>query len=591
MTVPHVSITQLDGAIGVLSPGGRLLALVGASSAGPLNTPAAFARTQDVIANFGTGPLVEAACHVIDRYRLPVVVIRTGHVVDGAYGALDTDAVDGTSVVTTTADTEPLDDYQVQVEVIAGGTIGVAGITYRYSLDGGSSWSATLPLGTATQIAIPNSGVSFDLAAGTLVTDDVWSVGTVGPHVEQTTPGAAGAVDTSGVTGTSVVTADDTTTEPLDDYEVFFEIVAGGTIGVAGITFKYSLDGGRTMSPTTALGVASTYTIPGSGVTVDFAAGTLVAGDSFSFRTSAPLWDSTDLGAALDALANTAIAWEAVHVVGSIDPTAFDLIDLKVAGMAADADYKWWIGSVRMPNLGEDEATYFASVSAAFASKATTYGALCYGADLLTSSVSGRKYRRPVSFVAAGREISLSEEQNSADVKLGSLVGVSIRDSNGNPVDGLHDEALTPGADDARFYTLRSWKRRAGVFVNQPRIFSAQGSDFQLIPHRRVMNRALEVLHDYFVERLNSPILVDATTGFILESEAIEIETNANARLRAALLDKPKASDAFCVVSRTDNLLSTATLTGEARVVPLAYPTRVALSAGFSNPALNVTTA
>ncbi len=135
---------------------------------------------------------------------------------------------------------------------------------------------------------------------------------------------------------------------------------------------------------------------------------------------------------------------------------------------------------------------------------------------------------------------------------------------------------------------LRTWERRAGVFVNRPRLFCPTGSDFQLLPHRRVMNIALQILRSYFEERLNSPILVDRTSGFILESEALAIEAGANARLSAALLSKPKASDAYCVVARNENLLSTKNLSADARVVPLAYAESVSLSVGFSNPALNV---
>lgn len=481
MTIPSVTITQQDNALGVLPPSaGRILAIVGASSAGPLTTPAAFGRVRDVTATFGAGPLVEAAAHAIERYGRPVLLVRTGTTVDGAASAVDDDAV----------------------------------------------------------------------------------------------------------TGTSVITADVVATEPLDDYEVVFRVVAGGTIGTAGITFKWSLDGGRTMSATTALGTANTFTIPGSGVTLDFAAGTLVAGDEATFRTTAPQWNASELGAALDALKVTATDWGLVEIVGAIDATAFDTIETKIASIVASGKDVAWIGSARVPGIGESDATYQAAIAAVFASKASTYGVLTAGAHEMTSSVSARRYMRPVSFTAAPRENSLSEEQNSADIKLGPILGVSIVDELGNPKH--HDEAKSPGLDDARFYVLRTWERRAGVFVNRPRLFSPAGSDFQLLVHRRVMNIALTVLRAYFEERLNSPILVDRTSGFILESEALAIESGANGRLAAALLAKPKASDAYCVVARNENLLSTRNLSADARVVPLAYAESVTLSVGFSNPALSV---
>jgi hypothetical protein len=237
----------------------------------------------------------------------------------------------------------------------------------------------------------------------------------------------------------------------------------------------------------------------------------------------------------------------------------------------------------------EDEATYLASLSSAFEEKTTTQGMLCAGATKMTSSVTGRKYRRPASFVLAARSATVSEEIDIADVNLGALTAVSIRDSNGNPDE--HDESNDPGLDDARFCVLRTVEGYPGVYCNRPRLFSNDTSDFQLMPHRLVLDIAEDALQAYMMRRLNKPIVVSKDSGFILEEEALEIEAGANAILAAALLAKPKASAASLVLSRTDNLLSTKTLTGEARVVPLAYPETINLTVGYLNPALQTVAA
>lgn len=482
MSQPSVTITELDGALGVLPPSsGKLFALVGVSSSGTQNAPATYARVKDVVAAFGAGPLVEAAAHYIERYGKPVVLVRTG----------------------------------------------------------------------------------------------------------QTTAGSPGTLVTS-VAGTSVVTLD--TTAPNDDYEGLFRVVTGGTVGTAGITFQWSLDGGRTLSPVTALGTANTYVFPGTGgVNIDFAAGTLLAGDYVTFRTTAPCWNSTELGTALDALGNSAANWELVHVVGPIDATSFDTIETKVNAMAAAGKYHGWIGNCRVPNVSESESSYLTAMNAIFASKTTTHGMLCAGACKLTSSVNGRKYKRPVAFAVAARQASVDHEVNVADVNLGTLTGVSIRDANGNADE--HDESINPGLDDARFCVLRTWDGIPGVYVNRPRLFSSDTSDYQLMPHRRVMNICHEALRAYFIRRLNKAIRVNASTGFILEEEALEIEAGALAAMRSTLLAKPKASGVQFALSRTDNLLSTKTLTGQARIIPLGYPEFVSLDLGFVNPALQVQTA
>lgn len=481
MTQPNVTITELDGALGVLPPtSGALFAIVGPCSSGPFDTPAAFARIKDIQSNFTNGPAVEAAAHYIEKYGRPVLFVRCN--------------------------------------------ANVAAVT--------------------------------------------------------------GAVDVTGVVGTSVVTATGT---PTDDVELMVKVLAGGTVGTPGITYQISADAGRNYGPITALGAANTIVAPDNlGITFHLAAGTLLANDTWNVVVHSATWNSSDIQSALAALKTSQQFWELVQIVGPIDASTLVTIDGAISGMVASGKYKAWIGNVRIPTVGESSSTYASSLSG-FAADSSKFGSLYAGGCKLTSSVSGRRYRRPPSFATAAREASVSHEVNIADPNLDALPGVTISDVNGNPDE--HDETVSPGLDDLRFAVLRSWDGFGGVYVNRPRIFSPAGSDFQLMPHRRVMNITHDALRQYFIRRLNKPILVSKTTGFILEAEASEIEKGALAVMRATLLAKPKASGIQFELSRTDNLLSTRTLTGQARVIPLAYPEFVNLDVGFFNPALQLVAA
>lgn len=481
MSQPTVTLTELDGALGIApESAGRLYAVLGVTSSGPLNTPATFAKVPDLTSNFGIGPGVEAAAYFIEKYGRPVLFIRTG----------------------------------------------------------------------------------------------------------ETTVGTCTAVVKVG-TGASVMTVDGTNNAPDDDFEFYFKIVTGGTVGVAGITFQYSLDGGRTLSAVTALGTAASFTFPNSGgVEVDMTAATMIAGDLFTFRGVAPKWNTTEIGTALDALFLTTVQWEIAHIVGPIAGADFDVIDPKFTAAMVSGKYRSWYGNCRIPTIGESEATYLAAMATIFNSKSSVHGAICAGACWIISSVSGRQYLRPIAFAVAAREASVEEHINIADVNLGTLPSVSIRDDNGNVLH--HDESANPGLDDARLTVLRTWDDIQGVYVNRPRILSASGSDFDIYPKRRVMNLAHAALRRYFIRRLNKPILVSKKTGYILESEALEIEADATAAMRTVLMAKPKASAVSFKLSRTDNVLSSKTLTGDARVIPLAYPEFITLTVGFLNPALRV---
>lgn len=82
-------------------------------------------------------------------------------------------------------------------------------------------------------------------------------------------PGTYGAIDDSGVTGLATVTAGSET--PLGTYEARLKWITGGTVGTAGMWIQWSLNGGRKWSRTTALGTATSFEIPNSGVEFDFA--------------------------------------------------------------------------------------------------------------------------------------------------------------------------------------------------------------------------------------------------------------------------------------------------------------------------------
>lgn len=116
-----------------------------------------------------------------------------------------------------------------------------------------------------------------------------------------TTDGSFGTF-TKVATGLTVMSAH-TGAKPYGTYEVRIKCVTGGTIGTGGVTIQWSLDGGRTYSRTTALGTASTFAIPHSGVQVDFTVATIVAGDVFSVRTLAPAPSTADVTAGMAALA------------------------------------------------------------------------------------------------------------------------------------------------------------------------------------------------------------------------------------------------------------------------------------------------
>jgi len=130
--------------------------------------------------------------------------------------------------------------------------------------------------------------------------------------------GVAGTVTHVG-TGASVMS---TTGTPLDAYDLIVTITRAAT-GLAARTaaFTYSLDGGATQSPEISVPTSGSYAIAGTGLTIVFTDATFVVDDTYSLTCLAPNATTSDIIAAITALAGDPRTWGWLHVVGSPRPS------------------------------------------------------------------------------------------------------------------------------------------------------------------------------------------------------------------------------------------------------------------------------
>lgn len=585
MSQPALTLTRLDNQLGVVPVSQRrAVGVIGVSDAGTFDLPTPVTKVSSLTGTFGNGAGVEAAAHNIDVYGNRVLYVRCNQSVPGAF--LDAVAASdgvvslfdggtgGTSVITEGVGSLPLIASSTVVIFDIGGTVGTTGIVYRVSTDGGVVFGPVTGLGTAVDFD-PITGVTVELAAGTVTAGRLVTFTTTAPILA-----SAGQLVVN-FTGTSVPTIA-ASPLPIDDYEVKLVFVTGGTIGVAGITYTFSLDDGRTNSAPQALGTAVFITVPGGGQ-VDLAAGTIVAADNLAYPTVSPTADSSDLTSAFQALRTAGSDFEQIFVATPLDAALVTICDAQTSGMSSVGKHRYWRGSTRLPVGAETEATYLASLTAVFAASSSTFGDLCAGACEFGSGVNGAFYRRPAAFAVGAREAALQPEVNAADSGLSALP-VTIKDALGNPKH--HDETFDPGLDDQRFTVLRTITGVAGVYINRARAYAPVGSDFSLSTYVRVMILALDAAEVYFGRRLNAQVAVDPDTGLIDELAAQEIEQGATAALTAKGLNGNQAIRATFVLNRDDNVLSSKTLTGKIRVTPFGYVEFYNVEVGFFNPAL-----
>jgi hypothetical protein len=420
-----------------------------------------------------------------------------------------------------------------------------------------------------------------DLGVGPLVDFGAYDITQTGnPAVlvksTATIAGGYGTVARGTSTGTSVPSAGGTA--PFDEYNVAIRFITGGTIGVTGITFQYALDGGESSnswSAVQALGVSTTLTIPGTGVSFTMGAGTVVLGDTIACQCTRPKSNTSDMTAALEALRVAKIPFETVLIDADADSTMVAALDTWIA--ARDLEGRYYTGATNcvFKTGAQSDAAYQTALQTAFAS--TTSTAIFVAADAcdVISTVNHVFMRRPAALVVAVRGMSIDVAVDAAFVGTGPLPNCRIYDAKNQPK--YHDESKSPGLDDLRLTTLRSWPSQDGVFVNNPKLISPTGSDYVYWQHARLMKLADGITFDELVRQCSigvhtQPNKVNSNVQNIAEPDAQKIEGSVSKKLQAQLVPV-RATSASYKCSRNDDMSSNGpqTLTGTQSIGALRY--------------------
>lgn len=478
--IPAVEIRKADFSTGVVRPSVEgVAAVIAPAEKGALNTPLQVMRRDTAVDEYGYGPLSEDGAYIMKESGHPVVLIRGDASTAGDYGTVTTTG-GGTSAITEGA-TEPLDGYDVVVKFIDAGTIGVTGITYQYSLDGGLHYSAKKALGTANTIAIPNTGVSLALGAGTILAGETVEVSTTGPQLA-----------------------------------------------------------------------------------------------------------STDLPDALEALRVSNLPWEVLFIDAPADAALVALVDAWLEELEAAGKFRAFVTNTRFRNRAtpETEAAYRTAMQTATASMASIRGTVAADGGDLTSVITGVVQTRPAALGLVGRAMAVDISTEPAYKADGPIAGFQLADARGNPK--YHDEYLYPGLDDLRLATFRTFPGEEGLaYITNSNLTSPLNSDYVFLPHARVMNRLCEVAYQLLSTRLSKGVRKQRKPApggavYILEDEALDIESYVQVGVEKVA--KGRASGVVFSLMRDDDISSNAgaEINASLAVASLAYIKKFKVTAKFA---------
>jgi hypothetical protein len=519
----------------------------------------------------GSGPLLECAAQALQvgaasglggQCLLVPLTPSTYGTVTGGF------ALTGSGTGTVTGSKGP--EQVVKVKIILGGTPGT--MTFQVAI-GSGAYSTTITSGSDPYTLQVTGQYLTKLAFGnvTYVLGDIYTLNLDGT-VTRTGSGPATALDTS-------------THSPVDSYDIRVAITRAGALGAA--AFKYSLDGANTYSAEIGVPAGGKYVIPGTGIVLTFA-GTFVADDVYAGTATAASFGTSDVTAGFTALLASPLKWGFFHLVGpaataAAAATLAAIVETQM--LAAKAAFRYVRGVIECAQ-GESDSTIVGTTSlTSFVSEDGRVSIAC-GDGYVTSQLTGRKERRNGAWAATAR-YGATKLSSHPGQREGSNGGGALR----NVTSLVRDEYKTPALDSIRLLTLQSDPDVSGYFVTDGMTMAQAGSDFSSFMNGRVMDRICVVARAAIGKYLNKDIRLNAS-GFIDERDAQDIEDEVKAALRSTVFaDGDVSQPPECVVSRTDNILSTSTLTVDVSAIPKGYARIINTTLGFTNPALRAAAA
>lgn len=412
---------------------------------------------------------------------------------------------------------------------------------------------------------------------------------------DASTDGDYSAFATSGVGG-GTATFTEGATKPLDELSIVVEFPTGGTVGAAGIKYRYSINGGETFSKILALGTADSIEIPDTGASIELGEGTIIAGARVAFTTTGPKLTNTDLPAALEALRVTKSPFEAVLIDVDADLTTVGTVNAWLSELNKAGKFPTVVLTARPKAADEDETEYQTALAAIVDAASSLDIVMCADLGDVPSELRGIMMPRPAGLFAAAWGMSVRVGTDPAYVELGPLPNVKITDARNNPK--YHNEELFPTLDGLRLTTLRTIEGYEGVYITNANLLSPSGSDYVYWQHARCINRGMAITYQILTKKLSKGVRKAPKPGpngerFIAEGEAADLESLVNAQLYAELVKPGEVDDMKLLISRDDDIRSNAgaTITCSLQSVSLGYVKKFVITAGYVTQIANTNNA
>lgn len=201
-------------------------------------------------------------------------------------------------------------------------------------------------------------------------------------------------------------------------------------------------------------------------------------------------------------------------------------------------------------------------------------------AVLIGNSESGA---RSAVGVLLGRLASVPVQRNPGRVKDGSLLiaaaflGTATLESNEGAATAIHDKG---------WITLRKYVGKAGYYFSDCPTADAPTSDYNALTRGRVVDKAIRIAYETFVEEILDEVEINPANGQIATVKAKYYQRLIDNAVNNAMTANSEISGFASFVDPAQNVLSTGKICVDMRITPVGYAKEILVKIGFQNAAL-----
>ncbi len=182
--------------------------------------------------------------------------------------------------------------------------------------------------------------------------------------------------------------------------------------------------------------------------------------------------------------------------------------------------------------------------------------------------------------LACGRLAKIPVHRCIGRVKDGSLA-IPAAYIGANKVDNIAIATVNNWVDKG-YITIRNYPGRSGYYFSDDPTASLPTDDYTNLANGRVVDKALRIAYQVYLDEVNNEIEVDTTTGKLSADACKALEGKMEQNLRTNFAGQ--ISGVTVYVDPDQNVLATSKIVVVIKIVPVGYSKTIEVSLGFDNP-------